>query len=224
MSVTTDPKTPAQSHYASNFSATWGFPQGDVKLPVHAFPNALLADTSLPVQLSSLKSLPIDLSWNYDVGSTSTKTLDLNGLLANNLNANVCVDIFLDDDKTEAASPSKASHEIMVWFGQIGLATQPLGTPVTPAVPMSINGTDFTLYYGQNPTANSQSSFTWVADKNTTSFTGDLMPLVTALTTQTDGPNVASYIGYYAFGSETYYAASNMTFTVSKLDIDINTK
>jgi len=75
------------------------------------------------------------------------------------------------------------------------------------------------LYYGQNGA--SQHTFTWVATENTTSFTGHIDPLITSLSQLANGPSMASYIGYYAFGSEILYAATNMTFSVQKLDLEV---
>lgn len=74
------------------------------------------------------------------------------------------------------------------------------------------------LYYGDN--ASGQRVFTWLANKNTTEFTGDLSPLVTSLATKT-GPTANSYIGYMAFGSEALYSINNVTFNVPKLELEV---
>lgn len=65
--------------------------------------------------------------------------------------------------------------------------------------------------------------FTWVAPDNTFTFQGDLMPLLTTSAAQTAGPALNSYLGYYAFGTEAFYSASNVTFAVQKLDMEVIT-
>jgi glycosyl hydrolase family 12 len=94
---------------------------------VHAFPNALLNDTQLPIQVSDINSLAIDVSWNYAVGDLATTTTDDNGLDAAKLNANVALDMFLSNDQTKAANSTLAEHEVMVWLGKYGSSTDPLG-------------------------------------------------------------------------------------------------
>lgn len=93
---------------------------------MHAYPNALLNDTALPVQVSTLNNLTIDLQWNYAQTKAET-ALDINSLMAGNLNANAAVDMFLSDDKTKAENATEATHEVMIWLGRFGLSTIPLG-------------------------------------------------------------------------------------------------
>jgi hypothetical protein len=65
--------------------------------------------------------------------------------------------------------------------------------------------------------------FTWIAEGNQTSFTGDLQPLITRLSKIENGPSPSTYMGYMAFGSETLYAsAGNVTFSVQQLTMEIN--
>jgi len=76
------------------------------------------------------------------------------------------------------------------------------------------------LYYGSNSLG--QKVFTWVAGDNTTTFTGDLAPLVSKLSNNS-GPVDDDYLGYVAFGSEALYSFENVTFYVPVLDMDIVT-
>jgi len=62
---------------------------------VHAFPNAKL-NASLPVQLSKIATLPLDVSWTYAKGNTAAKAgaTVTSDLVDASLNANVAVDMF----------------------------------------------------------------------------------------------------------------------------------
>jgi hypothetical protein len=77
------------------------------------------------------------------------------------------------------------------------------------------------LYYGVNGI--SQKVFTWVAAQNTTRFVGDIGPLLDNLAS-VQGPQTNEYLGYVAFGSETLYAPTNMTFSVNELSMMVNSK
>jgi hypothetical protein len=102
------------------------YPQGPESAPVHAYPNALLNDTALPIQVSTLTNLTVDIQWNYAPNKNQT-ALDINSVMAGNLNANAAVDMFLSDDSTKAENSTAATHEVMIWLGRFGLSTIPLG-------------------------------------------------------------------------------------------------
>jgi Glycosyl hydrolase family 12 len=74
------------------------------------------------------------------------------------------------------------------------------------------------LYYGSNSL--NQIVFTWVAQANTTDFTGDVAPLLQKLAVNA-GPTSTDYLGYVAFGSEAYSSPENVTLYVPKLQIDV---
>ena len=67
--------------------------------------------------------------------------------------------------------------------------------------------------------------YTWVASEDTEQFTGDISPLITALTSKTGTryPTTSDFMGVFGFGSEAYYADQNVTFYVPKLEVDIQT-
>ena len=75
-----------------------------------------------------------------------------------------------------------------------------------------------TLYNGAND--NGQHVFSWVADKNMTSFNGDLSPSIEYLWRH-GLIRANNYLGILQFGTETLHATSNVTFTASKVDMDI---
>jgi len=145
-------------------------------------------------------------------------------LIAGNLNANAAVDMFLSDDGTKAESSVDATHEVMIWLGRFGPSTIPLGFEwgLAPKDTATINRVQFSLYYGTNGVG--QNVFTWLAADNTTSFKGDVKQLITQLSTVPGGPTAQTYLGYFAFGSEIFYAGSNMTFSVPKLSLAVNGK
>ena len=74
------------------------------------------------------------------------------------------------------------------------------------------------LYAGSNSLG--QKVFTWMSTTNVNRFVGDISPMLTQLASHS-GPTSADYLGYIAFGSETYSAASNVTLSVPVLSIDV---
>lgn len=142
LQITTSASAKADQHVASNWTATWHYPQGPSEEPVHAFPNAQLNSSALPIQLASLSNLNVDVQWSYSTGNvTNTGGLDESAMTAIGLNANVAVDMFLSSDQTKASNTTAASHEVMVWLGQFGLATQPLGFGDGAADSIQVGGT-----------------------------------------------------------------------------------
>ncbi|QDS67696.1 hypothetical protein FKW77_005447 [Venturia effusa] len=221
MNITTSDSVSAASVLAAPWTATWQYPQGPSDAPVHAFPNAQLDISSLPIQLSSFTSLELDVDWHYGVGNDNTTVSTSTELATNNLNANVCVDMFFGPTASESEGTTTATYEVMVWLGQYGAATQPIGLATGPLQSVSVNGTVFNLYYGLNGLQ--QKVFTWLATQNTTRFVGDIGPLLNNLATS-QGPQKSEYLGYVAFGTEALYAPTNMTFTVNELSMTLNSK
>ncbi|KAK2046696.1 concanavalin A-like lectin/glucanase [Colletotrichum somersetense] len=219
--------------YSTDFSApefyvTWRYPRGPETQPVHAFPNIKVDGTVLPVSISSLAGVDVDVEWSYSVGNYTTDgaaATDTNEaeLTENDTNANVAIDMFLDDDKDSATDSTKAKFEVMVWFGTFGAATQPIGYQggAGALTTQTINGTSFQLFFGQNSLE--QYVLTWKAVTTVEHFVGDLSPLLTTLTTMNHAnfPTSATYLGYMGLGSETLSATNVVTFRVSTLSMDI---
>lgn len=97
-----------------------------------------MLDGVLPITLDKMTAINLDLRWTYGVGNTPAPSTSQTALAASSLNANVAIDMFFDPDSTTAQNSGVAKFEVMVWFAQIGPATQPIGTPVTTR---SLNGT-----------------------------------------------------------------------------------
>ncbi|KAF6814717.1 xyloglucan-specific endoglucanase [Colletotrichum plurivorum] len=233
MNVTTfNNQTYATDYSAPEFYVTWRYPQGPATQPVHAFPNIKVDGSTLPMEISKVSQIKVDVEWSYGVGNyttdgaAATKT-DKTALVDENLtNTNVAIDMFLDDDKDAAKDSTKAEYEVMVWLATFGLATQPIGYEAGTGVlaTETVNGTTFSLYAGQNSLK--QYVLTWVAP-NTEHFVGDLTPLVKKLTDSTitktgvKFPTTATYLGYMGLGSEALSAKEVVTFRVPTLSIDI---
>ena len=211
--------------YSPKFTATWQYPQGPVTEPVHAFANSKLhRPRIMPVRLANMSTLGLDVEWSYAVGDKVANKTDSPSFESEaSLNANVCVDMFLDPEvlNSDASVTVDSNYEVMVWLGRYGNSTLPIGNAVGVVVTQLINETNFDLYFGDN--SNGQQVFTWVAQGNTTEFRGDIAPLITTLS-QHGGPTSADYLGYVAFGSEALYSSTNVTFAVHSLNIDLETR
>jgi hypothetical protein len=215
---------------APEWSVTWQYPQGPETQPVHAFPNIKLnadKETIMPVKLSSVQTVDIDVEWYYGVGSSIPTTVDPAALTNVNAATNVAIDIFLDDDSDKSTDPEKAEFEVMVWLAAFGAPTQPIGLADGSKATETINGVTFNLYYGQNGLG--QTVVTWSVPTGTiaNNFVGDLAPLVTydfsklALPANIPYPSSNAYLGYIGMGSEAYTSEQNVTLSVPKLDMKV---
>jgi len=210
---------------APAFTATWQYAQGPETQPVHAFPNALVNFNQTieapTVQLGNLSALTVDVIWTYGSGDSISPSEDPAALDAAGLNANVCIDMFMDSDPIKAENTNSSSVEVMVWFGQYGLSTQPIGYLDGPKTTETVNTTVFSLFSGDNTSTN-QKVFTWLAQGNATNFEGDINQLIQKLASY-GGPTTTDHLGYIAFGSEALYSTTNVTFSVQELAIDFAT-
>lgn len=97
-----------------------------------------MLDEVLPIALEKMTAINLDLRWTYGVGNTPAQSTSPSELAASSVNTNVAIDMFFDPDSTAAQNSAVAKFEVMVWFAQIGPATQPIGTTVTTR---TLNGT-----------------------------------------------------------------------------------
>ena len=140
--ITTDTATPKDSLFAAGFSATWHYPPGSAAAPVHAFPNAkLLLPDTIPVLLSNLSALTIDIEWTYGLGNYVHNETNNTNMAEAGVNANVAVDMFLANDRNKSASTTDSEYEVMVWFGRWGDATDPIGLFDGSQATHDVNGT-----------------------------------------------------------------------------------
>lgn len=208
---------------APQFSVTWQYPQGPETQPVHAFPNIKLdaEGSKFPAAINTLASIPVDVEWTYGIGSVKANTTDVAGMAALNVNTNVAIDMFLDDDMNSAQSTTEAKYEIMVWLCTIGPSTQPIGLASGALTAQAVNGTTFNLYYGVNGIG--QNVLTWVAAETAENFIGDIAPLITTIPSlgRSDLPSSGTYLGYMGLGSEALWTPQTVTFDVSYLSMDV---
>jgi Glycosyl hydrolase family 12 len=62
--------------------------------------------------------------------------------------------------------------------------------------------------------------YSWLASSNITSFNDDISPLFTYLTNNNLLPNT-TYLGIVQFGTETFHATSNVTFSASNYNLTV---
>jgi hypothetical protein len=215
---------------APQWSVTWQYPQGPETQPVHAFPNIKLnadSNTDIPLQISAVQNVEVDIEWYYGAGDTDPTTIDIASLTAAEANTNVAIDMFLDNNEGNSKDPEKAQYEMMVWLAAFGTATQPIGYPTVVATEV-INTVTFNLYYGKNGLG--QTVMTWMVPAGTIAnqFYGDLSPLVkydyssiASLPASNPPPSSSAYLGYIGLGSEAYWSGQNVTLAVHKLSMDV---
>jgi len=75
---------------------------------------------------------------------------------------------------------------------------------------------------------NSQNVFSWVATQPVEEFTSDISPLFLSILNLpdvehlgVDVPTFTDYLGYVGFGTEAYNSIGNVTFSVSRLSLDV---
>lgn len=110
---------------------------------MRAFPNALV-NTGLPVKVDDLTGLQIDTQWTYQLGGLKeqTTTIDVAALTKAELNANVCVDMFVAANEAESKITEKADFEVMVWLGKFGASADPLGYTKGVRATKTVGGVD----------------------------------------------------------------------------------
>ncbi|KND89178.1 Endoglucanase-1 [Tolypocladium ophioglossoides CBS 100239] len=224
MNVTTfNNQTYATNTTAPEWKIFWQYPQetGDGN-NVHAFSNIMVDGGVFPVGLKSVSQIGIDMQWTMRTDNDTGPTDDV-ALTAAKVNANVAIDMFMDSDKTKAEDSTKATYEVMVWFAAYGDTTHTVGQDLGVVSTLTLNGTAFELYYGQNLAK--QNVLTWKATSPTHDFHGDLHPLLDEIfkLQKTGYPSETDYLGYFSFGSEAYFSDKPVTFSVPSLSIDVRT-
>lgn len=193
---------------------------------MHAFPNIKLdgKGSLFPIQIGSIKSIPVDVEWTYGLGSKAVNKTDVTSMTNAQVNTNVAIDMFLDADMNSAQSSTQSKYEIMVWLCTIGPATQPIGLTEGIRDTQEINGTTFNLYFGQNSLK--QYVLTWTTASTVEVFIGDIAPLVTQVARLglPNFPKSENYLGYMGLGSEALWTPQEVTFDVRYLSMDIKRK
>lgn len=140
--ITTSNKIVPEDRQAAAWSATWSYPPGPADEPVHAFPNVKLEiNDTLPARIGDITSIPISTVWSYGLGNNIQNGTNNTILEAAKVNANVAIDMFIANNKTNADSTTESDFEIMIWFGRWGEATDPIGLLQGSKATHEINGT-----------------------------------------------------------------------------------
>ncbi|KAK4123124.1 glycoside hydrolase family 12 protein [Parathielavia appendiculata] len=201
------------------FDATWKWSSGPES--VKSYPHVKLTDPTLPVPLSNISAFTLSAQWAMGPGSTPwpVPSIDWSGLASIDVSANTAFDIFADRNPDNAQNETEAETEIMIWLGKVGYA-QPLGYGGIESyrAKVTVGHTEFVLYHGKNQRGTAV--FTWVAGSNETSFADDVSPLLNYLW-RNGLVSPASHVGAVGFGSETYYAAGNVTFSSSRYGVNV---
>lgn len=156
---------------------TWANNPNNVK----SYTNVESSTTSCK-QLSAYKTIPTTWSWSYS-GSA--------------LRANVAYDTFVG-----TSCNSAQAYEVMIWLGVYG-GVSPLsnnGYPPTPTATPTIGNTAFNLIVGTN---GATTVYSFVAQTNTTSYSGDLLAFYKYLETNEKLP-ATDYLQTIQAGSEVF--------------------
>lgn len=197
---------------------------------VRGFPHVALRTKQLPVRLSDLRSLSVAASWELSPaslieGASADPNTEPNAsaLQANHVQANVCVDVFADQDRERSLDSSEQQYEVMIWFGHFGTAALPVGNTalLDPPIVILIQDTEFKLYTGTNH--NGQIVYTWVANRTLTIFDMDLAPLFGFLAAKDMVP-IDVYLGTVQFGTEIFSAENQVNFSVKSFEASVKTK
>lgn len=132
----------------NRFEVLWEWAGAPV---VRGYPHVEFKPTMLPIQLSDLSSLIFNASWEMsltsleaDASHDPTTAPNDGSLEEAQVEANVCVDIFADAEKELSTTSAMQMYEIMIWFGQFGSGTLPVGNrnPLNPPVISVIQDTE----------------------------------------------------------------------------------
>ncbi|GMF38740.1 unnamed protein product [Phytophthora lilii] len=145
------------------------------------------------VQISSIKSIPTTINYNY--------TSD------GDMVSNVAYDMFTS--WTPAGHPN---NEVMVWLAAYGGAT-PKSTSGQPIKTATLSGVEFDLYQGYNQNF---VVYTYVAKQPVTSFKGDLKPFFNELPSN----DPTQYLQVLQAGTQAFQG-TNAKLTVSNLNLNI---
>jgi len=145
---------------------------------------------------------------------------------ANNVNATVALDLYIDPDKDTAAQASNATTEMIIYFARFSDA-DPVGFGNGTVIrTQTVQGVDFHLFVGKN--ANKQNVFSWVSSRPLYQFEGDIAPLFDGVLALRDDkrikipiPSFLDYLGYAGFGTQAFNSDDEVTFYAPSLSIDI---
>jgi len=199
----------------TTFQANWVWPQSIGT--VHSFPHINFLPPALPISFSNIKKLEVGATWNMYLSSSSSTGVQ--GLASTKAVCNVALDLFADKDPKAAVSEIDAGYEIMIWFGRFGTA-YPLGWDQGKVWSQTIGNNVYDLYVGTDPTGHT--TYSWLTGPFVQTFQFDVAPLLNAMIQKNlVEPDVV--LGLIEFGSEAFYSPSNVTFSVTNYEVDLET-
>lgn len=95
----------------------------------------------MPIKIQDLQHINIEMHWAYGLGTEAAVSTNVSKLIEHDVNTNVAIDMFLDDEEGNSQSSTKASYEIMVWFARFGNNTDPIGFGNETVSTYVLNGT-----------------------------------------------------------------------------------
>ena len=127
---------------SNSFSAVWSWKSNPPV--VHAYPSIMFNSSLLPLKLSDLVSLEVDLAWMLaptslipGASEDPDEQPDADALSALHLQANVVIDMFGDSNAELSQESSKQEYEFMIWLGQFGDAAQAIGQSQEQGAPIT---------------------------------------------------------------------------------------
>ncbi|KAF2231397.1 glycoside hydrolase family 12 protein [Viridothelium virens] len=174
------------------WDTTWSWSGGAGQ--VKSYANVQVTNTAA---LSSVSSIQSTWKWSY-TGS--------------NIIADVAYDIF-----TGASAGSSAQYEIMIWLGALGGAG-PISSTGSPVSTPTIDGVTWKLYSGPN---GATTVYSFVAESQQTSFSGDLKQFFTYLSTN-EGYSLSQHLISIGAGTEPF-SGSNAKLTTTAYSVSIAT-
>ena len=116
---------------APEFAFTWEYPfhianesapANQTKPLIHAFPQASIGDGGVvPLTLEDLSELTLEFAWTMGIGNTNAPSTSVRRLGAQEVNASVALDMYMDPDESKAGDASKAAFEMIIYFAHYGL-------------------------------------------------------------------------------------------------------
>lgn len=172
-------------------SFSWSGGSSSVKSYANA---ALVFDAK---QVSSISSIPTTIEYSYTYDGT--------------LVADVAYDLF-----TSSTADGSNEYEIMIWLAALGGAG-PISSTGSAVATTTIAGVSFSLYSGPN---GDTTVYSFVAESETTSFSGDLMDFFNYLSSNQGFPT-SQYLTTVEAGTEPF-TGTNAVLTVSSYSVAVN--
>ncbi|RDW74983.1 hypothetical protein BP6252_06125 [Coleophoma cylindrospora] len=174
------------------WSTSWSW--AGASSSVKSYANAVVTQSAK--QISAISSIPTTWDWSY----TGTSIV-----------ADVSYDMF-----TSSSASGSDEYEIMVWLAAIGGAG-PISSTGSSVGTVTVGGVTFKLYSGPN---GSTTVYSFVAESEATSFSGDLLDFYTYLESN-EGFSSSQYLLSIGAGTEPFTGTSAV-FTTSKYSVSIS--